>query len=172
LNCDSCELIKIPNGSKWCKLFNDGENIKKRCLVMKKDRSYVPVIKNASIIYNHAGKIIGAVETFTDISHIHKLGQRRDGPFVQVNCAALNASLLESELFGHVKGAFTGRKSDTENYANLSAMEREEKLNLIQALKQSMGNKSEAARILGVNRGTVWNRTRKYGIGLRQHLFS
>ena len=43
---------------------------------------------------------------------VHTLSRRRNGPFVEVNCAAIPEELIESELFGHVRGAFTGAVAD------------------------------------------------------------
>jgi DNA-binding NtrC family response regulator len=43
---------------------------------------------------------------------LHRCSPRRDGPFVRVNCGALAETLLETEMFGHVRGAFTGADRD------------------------------------------------------------
>lgn len=58
--------------------------------------------------------ILGATGTGKEVfaQSIHHYSQRKDGPFVAVNCAALPEGLLESELFGYVGGAFTGSRKE------------------------------------------------------------
>jgi PAS domain S-box-containing protein len=178
LNCDICEVVLEKNGEHWCSLFKSGLLKTRECTFQQKNKEFVPVLKNASLLRDAHGQVIGAVETITDISAlvekesqisalrrelyseygfhgllgtsapmqqvfelianaagsdapviifgesgtgkelvahaIHSVSRRRDKPYVKVNCAALNESLLESELFGHVKGAFTGAYQDRE----------------------------------------------------------
>jgi len=52
---------------------------------------------------------------------IHNFGHRKKGPFIPINCSALSSSVLESELFGHVKGAFTGASQDRRGRFEMAA---------------------------------------------------
>lgn len=53
---------------------------------------------------------------------LHRLSSRREGPLVPVNCAALAPTMIDSELFGHVKGAFTGADADRPGLFQLADM--------------------------------------------------
>jgi two-component system response regulator HydG len=172
LGCDKCSGIREMGGKQHCALFSKGGIRRGRCSLTRQDGSKIPVIKNAALLRDPKGQVIGGVETLTDLSAvaakeqeledlrrktgvansfqgilgispvmqnlyeliraaaqsdapvlilgesgtgkelvaeaIHNLSSREGKPFIKVNCAALNESLLESELFGHVKGAFTG----------------------------------------------------------------
>ncbi len=52
---------------------------------------------------------------------VHRLSPRREGPFIAINCAAIPDALLESELFGHEKGAFTGAVRQTKGKIELAS---------------------------------------------------
>ena len=172
LNCTGCDIYGRGEGKQWCSLFVSGEVRGKKCLISDKDRRAVHVVKNASVLKDAEGRLLGAVETFTDVSEIvrqkqeidslrkscqleeghhgllgesqpmqhlfelienvaqtdapvliqgqsgtgkelvaraiHEESPRCTKSFIKVNCAALNENLLESELFGHEKGAYTG----------------------------------------------------------------
>ena len=172
LTCDICEIARGKKGKDWCLLFRTGSFNMRKGTLIRKDGTSVHIIKNASLLCDAHGHVIGAVETVTDVTEmvekdtqieafrrelksedsfhgilggsakmqsvfelvgnaalsdapvlilgesgtgkdlvaqaIHTISQRRRRPFVRVSCAALTESLLESELFGHVKGAYTG----------------------------------------------------------------
>jgi PAS domain S-box-containing protein len=172
LNCTGCMLYGRGSGKDWCSLFEKGEVRAKKCLITKKNLKAIHVLKNASVLYDSDGEMMGSIETLTDISEliqqqqeieslrkscrldegfhgmlgespsmqqmfglienvsqteapvliygqsgtgkelvaraIHETSLRANKPFIKVNCAALNENLLESELFGHEKGAYTG----------------------------------------------------------------
>ncbi len=81
-----------------------------------KARSFVEVLRLAEQVAptDSTVLILGQSGTGKEViaRYIHELSERSDGPFFSINCGALPESLLESELFGHVKGSFTGAVRD------------------------------------------------------------
>jgi DNA-binding NtrC family response regulator len=83
-----------------------------------KNRSFLEVLKLAETVSPTDSTILITGESGTGkevvARYIHQLSEREGGPFISINCGALPENLLESELFGHVKGSFTGAVRDKE----------------------------------------------------------
>jgi two-component system response regulator HydG len=176
LDSDTCVVLTDEGKQKSCSIFKSGTIENKKCRIRSSDGRAVYLLKNATVLNDENGEMIGAVESMTDITSlymkeveleelkqelrqeywfmgllgksgpmqklfeqirnastseapvlicgesgtgknlvaqaIHALSRRKEGPFVAMNCGSLNDYLLESELFGHKKGAFTGAVND------------------------------------------------------------
>ncbi len=81
-----------------------------------KARSFSDALKLAKTVAPTDSTVLVTGESGTGkevlARYMHELSDRADGPFLSINCGALPESLLESELFGHVKGSFTGAVKD------------------------------------------------------------
>lgn len=176
LECSLCFGNRCPENVKKCGVLKYGKTEAKECHVRHKDGHDIAVIKNARLATDEKGRVLGIVETITDLTELKKVkkaaedaqgklvkayrfgniigksqimqhvfeairaaanskatiliqgesgtgkelvagsihynGSKSESPFVIVNCSALSENLLESELFGHTKGAFTGAHKD------------------------------------------------------------
>ncbi|MCG8632704.1 MAG: sigma-54 dependent transcriptional regulator, partial [Desulfobacterales bacterium] len=92
--------------------MHEEESVKESPLVMGSNRDMQKIMQTIDKVSQSDTSILIEGETGTGksliASHIHQTSHRHEGPFITIDCGALPENLLESELFGHAKGAFTG----------------------------------------------------------------
>jgi two-component system NtrC family response regulator len=104
LEAENRRLVVAQSSSPLDGIVCSSEAMLKACRMVEK----VAPSEAATLVLGESGT---GKELFARA--LHRLSSRRDGPFVAVNCAAIPESLLESELFGYEKGAFTGAARQT-----------------------------------------------------------
>jgi DNA-binding NtrC family response regulator len=93
-----------------------GETVLNTSRMIGRDPQMVAIYKTVGKVASTDAPVLIRGETGTGkelvARSIHENSKRSNGPFISVNCAAIPESLLESELFGHLKGSFTGATAD------------------------------------------------------------
>ncbi|HSR16956.1 MAG TPA: sigma-54 dependent transcriptional regulator, partial [Ignavibacteriaceae bacterium] len=109
-------LISVRNAVEQSKLLAENEEIKRAYIgegkILGKSRAITKILEMIEKVAPLDTRILITGENGTGkelvARAIHNKSSRKDGPFIEVNCAAIPNELIESELFGHEKGSFTG----------------------------------------------------------------
>src|SRR5499425_931986 len=112
-------LVVVKNALEQAKLRRENERFREIVgdspKMIGTSPAFQHAVQQASLVAKSDARVLLAGESGTGkellAAHIHRESPFAAGPFVKVNCAAIPAELLESELFGHEKGAFTGAVS-------------------------------------------------------------
>lgn len=104
--------VLLPTHKVHLAASAEGEDACRRYQIVGKSEKFLQTIRLAEKVAPTSVPVLITGESGTGkelVSYlIHRRSNRSDGPFIHVNCAAISETLLESELFGHEKGAFTG----------------------------------------------------------------